>query len=61
MDREKKEELESSVEAEGYYNWGYLIIILYALYAAVTDKNAWTTGLLWGTLAVWIDSDTYIF
>lgn len=40
MDREKEEELESSVEAEGYYNWGYLIIILYALYAAVTDKNA---------------------
>lgn len=60
MDREKKEELESSVEAEGYYNLGYLII-LYALCAAVTDKNARTTGLLWGTSAVWIDSDTYIF
>lgn len=55
MDREKEEELESSVKAEGYYNLGYLIITLYALYAAVTDKNVRTAVLLWGMSAVWIE------
>lgn len=31
---------------------GYLISILYALYAAVTDKNVRATVLLWGMSAV---------